>query len=140
MNNPATESKHTPEAEVAPTLLMHVPGNANLIGHYSAATVDVVRERERQIEKEGWTPEHDDSHPNGSLAEAGACYAMAFENQPMPMDWPWEVNWWKPKDRRSNLVRAAALLIAEIERLDRAENYASRNAALHQSTGGADHG
>jgi hypothetical protein len=27
--------------------------------------------------------------------------------------------WWKPKDRRRDLVRAAALIIAEIERLDR---------------------
>lgn len=36
--------------------------------------------------------------------------------------WPWDREWWKPKDRRRNLVRAAALLIAEIERLDRAED------------------
>jgi hypothetical protein len=29
------------------------------------------------------------------------------------------VSWWKANDRRSNLVRAAALILAEIERLDR---------------------
>jgi hypothetical protein len=34
--------------------------------------------------------------------------------------WPWSVQWWKPKDRRRDLVRAGALIVAEIERLDRA--------------------
>lgn len=28
-------------------------------------------------------------------------------------------DWWKPKDRRRNLVKAGALIVAEIERLDR---------------------
>ena len=37
-----------------------------------------------------------------------------------PSYWPWEPRWWKPKNPRRDLVRAAALLIAEIERLDRA--------------------
>jgi hypothetical protein len=37
-----------------------------------------------------------------------------------PAFWPWPPEWWKPCDRRANLVRAAALLIAEIERIDRA--------------------
>ena len=92
------------------------------------AAADVLAERNRQIEAEGWTPEHDDSHAPGSLADAAACYAGAFDNQPLPATWPWEVNWWKPKDRRRNLVRAAALLLAEIERLDRADQ-ASRHAA-----------
>lgn len=36
------------------------------------------------------------------------------------MLWPWSGEWWKPKDRRRDLVRAAALIVAEIERLDRA--------------------
>jgi hypothetical protein len=34
--------------------------------------------------------------------------------------WPWHDDWWKPKDRRRDLIRAAALIVAEIERLDRA--------------------
>ena len=33
--------------------------------------------------------------------------------------WPWAAEWWKPKDCRRNLVRAGALILAEIERLDR---------------------
>jgi hypothetical protein len=34
--------------------------------------------------------------------------------------WPWSIDWCKPGDRRQNLVKAGALIIAEIERLDRA--------------------
>lgn len=35
----------------------------------------ISRERQRQIEVEGWTAEHDNAHPNGELAKAAACYA-----------------------------------------------------------------
>lgn len=39
----------------------------------------------------------------------------------VPQLWPasWHPSWWKPKDRRRDLIRAAALIVAEIERLDR---------------------
>ena len=36
---------------------------------------DVVAERVRQVEQEGWTAEHDDAHDLAELAEAAACYA-----------------------------------------------------------------
>lgn len=86
------------------------------------AAADVLAERGRQVESEGWTPEHDDGHKFGELAIAASCYA----DWPHPEGgrcagrWPWDHHWWKPKDRRTDLVRAAALLLAEIERLDRA--------------------
>ena len=85
---------------------------------------DVIAERKRQIEVEGWTPEHDDAHGLGQIAVAAGCYAM-FSNSHSnagrpPMFWPWSRNWWKPKGYRRDLVRAAAMLIAEIERVDRA--------------------
>ena len=89
------------------------------------AWVDVLAERCRQIEVEGWTPEHDDCHRDGSLAKAAYCYAWAAcglgmeSPPPAPPGWPWAGTWWKPRDTRSNLVRAAALLLAEIDRLDR---------------------
>ena len=87
----------------------------------SDALRDVAAERRRQIEAEGWTPAHDDEHAAGEMAEAAACYALGamFISGADDFIWPWELQWWKPKDRRSNLVRAAALLLAEIERLDR---------------------
>ena len=36
----------------------------------------IAQERERQIEKEGWTAEHDADHTEGQLAKAAACYAF----------------------------------------------------------------
>lgn len=94
----------------------------------SKATDDVLAERQRQIEAEGWTEEHDDAHEVGDLAAAGASYAGSAwlwlrcgEPDPAPTLWPWAAEWWKPKNPRRDLVRAAALLIAEIERLDRVE-------------------
>lgn len=94
----------------------------------SAATRDIIAERRRQVEVEGWTPEHDDTHAKGEMAIAAACYAVpgAIEwgswvyRARRVLKWPWERKWWKPKDRRRDLVRAGALIIAEIERLDRA--------------------
>jgi hypothetical protein len=85
------------------------------------ALVDVAAERKRQREVEGWTPEHDDTHISGEMARAAVCYADPLnEGQDYPpVKWPWSPGWWKPKDRRRDLVRAAALIIAEIERIDR---------------------
>lgn len=78
---------------------------------------DVAAERRRQIEAEGWTPEHDDQHDSGEMASAAVCYVIGRGNG---WWWPWHDAWWKPKDRRRNLVKAGALILAEIERLDRA--------------------
>ncbi len=100
---------------------------------FSKAALDVTAERRRQIEAEGWEPQHDDIvNKHGELAWAAACYAVAggaenpaacvigMKNIPHAL-WPWALHGFNPKDRRADLVRAAALLIAEIERLDRAE-------------------
>jgi len=88
---------------------------------------DVWRERVRQIESEGWTHEHDDAHDAGQMVAAACTYALettfdgaAAKGRWFGMLWPWDRKWFKPKDRRRDLIRAAALIVAEIERLDRA--------------------
>lgn len=90
----------------------------------TTAATDVLAERQRQMSSEGWTPEHDDEHEHGELADAAGCYALFSElfycaGEP-PRKWPWSDEWWKPTNRRRDLVKSAALLLAEIERLDRA--------------------
>jgi hypothetical protein len=39
-------------------------------------TAEIIAERRRQVDTEGWTEEHDDKHNGGELARAGACYAL----------------------------------------------------------------
>jgi len=111
----------------------------------TAATRDVLAERQRQISAEGWTPEHDDEHIPGTLSQAAGCYvewnAWEAEYQrdgAIPVNWPWAAEWWKPKDERRNLVRAGALILAEIERLDRAANKSviAANSAVNSREAG----
>lgn len=107
----------TEAARVKATSLSKAAGGAALI----------AEERARQIAKEGWTPDHDDEHTNGELADSAACYAALGGAQargranepwmPPPAAWPWDQSWWKPQDQMRNLVRAGALLAAEIDRL-----------------------
>lgn len=89
---------------------------------HSAAANDVLAERNRQVSEEGWTPAHDDAHNRRELAQAAACYAYGeqIDTQTGCHLWPWSEHWWKPRSERENLVRAGALILAEIERLDRA--------------------
>lgn len=117
----------------------------------SQVVKDLVNERERQVVGEGWSAEHDDGHPAGAIALAAACYAISgavsspisrseLTNEFLSGDpvwggrtvlsrlWPWQWSWFKPKDRRRDLVRAGALILAEIERLDRAAAARERDA------------
>lgn len=108
----------------------------------SKAVIDVMNERDRQWNDEKFDAKHDDVvNAGGQLAIAAGWYAFSsvyvdsreavgvhrseladhFHNDVGAYSWPWDAAWWKPKDRRADLVRAAALAIAEIERLDRAE-------------------
>ncbi|GAN55214.1 hypothetical protein [Tanticharoenia sakaeratensis] len=94
-----------------------------------AAWSDVRAERERQKMAEGWTEAHDDQYSLGELASAASAYAYSASATPSeanilggvpPVLWPWDRTWWKPTTPRRDLIKAAALILAEIERIDRA--------------------
>lgn len=114
-------------------------------GAPARALLDVIAERQRQISAEGWSLDHDDSHRNGDLAAAAACYALVagfasrFGFQGLRTGilscdwWPWGPSAWKPKDARRDLVRAGALILAEIERLDRAQARHASDCAVHNA-------
>lgn len=107
----------------------------------------IAAERLRQIETEGWTPERDDEHIDRSLAMAACCYA-APERLWMRRDnslsggleiydpWPWnpqfderrhpggavmDTSSYSPQERLDLLVKAGALIAAEIDRHLRAD-------------------
>jgi len=95
----------------------------------------IAAERERQITAEGWSEDHDATHIEGQLAYAAASYALyhglkttfppesfvklRLEDQ-ATKEWPWDAEWWKPSsDSVQNLVKAGALIAAEIDRISR---------------------
>lgn len=108
----------------------------------------IAAERQRQVTAEGWTPEHDDRHTKCELAWAATCYAapetvvrVAVQRdqdgagggvgwaEPWPTEYvknynrgePGYMPWRRPMvDRVTELVKAGALIAAEIDRLNRA--------------------
>ncbi len=84
----------------------------------------IYSERIRQITQEGWNEEHDDKHTDGELARAAAVYAVPANHRTQAMlfsTWPFDDSWLKltPDDREKELVKAGALIVAELERLAR---------------------
>lgn len=87
----------------------------------------VLAERRRQIKTEGYTTERDDQYTLGQLADAAGAYAFwahtcniqDFKVTTVPPSWPWHPEHWKPTTQRTMLIKAGALILAEIERLDR---------------------
>jgi len=79
---------------------------------------DVMFERKRQVYVLGFDAPHDDNWNRGELKEAAIVY---IDKHLKRSRWPFGEFWYRPKDERQNLVRAAAMLIAEIDRLDRIE-------------------
>ncbi|MFN7178349.1 hypothetical protein [Hyphomonas sp.] len=97
-------------------------------GGAPAGTLDaaeaMLRERRRQIVAEGFDPQADDRYTDGQLARAAARYAVwnilpETGRAMIVWLWPFAAGWFKPRTHRENLVRAGALILAEIERLDR---------------------
>lgn len=129
MRNAIWSAETTAHSDIfSPTREQCKAGYAALIAAkpINRAITDIAAERRRQIEVEGWSSEHDDSYKLGQMGLAASCYAenaalpLPRLRKAIPKKWPWHSDWWKPKDTRRDLVRAGALIAAEIERLDRA--------------------
>lgn len=94
---------------------------------------DVADERVRQ-EGKGYSAAHDDKLRSGELGQAAAAYATyaALQIQRtgagrlappvVPDSWPfWTAGFVAEENPRDNLIKAIALAVAEVERLDRLE-------------------
>ena len=92
----------------------------------SGAARDVLSERRRQIMEEHRLPSDDDDYTLGQLAWAASGYAAGSTPSHQaggtlqPTNWPWAPRWWKPGAPRQMLIKSGALILAEIERIDRA--------------------
>jgi len=86
-----------------------------------------AKERQRQIEIEGYTPERDSHYSNDELFMAGCCYLASERTRAInkenydpyipPNGWPWSVESWKPSpdNRIKELVKAGALFRADYD-------------------------
>lgn len=103
---------------------------------------EIATERWRQIDGEGFSLWHDDGHTEAQLARAAAtyCYMASLgpeqrvavmraisgsretpETQIVRALWPstWSMHWLKSTLVRRDLIKAGAIVVAEIGRLDR---------------------
>lgn len=100
----------------------------------------IAEERKRQIEFEGYTPQHDSEHTARELISAARTYSESadlhllsesFEpsdswhntNEPfywieIKNHWPWDEESFKPTTALRDLVKAGALIAAAIDRLN----------------------
>lgn len=90
----------------------------------------IAIERQRQMATERFTSTHDEQYQRGELAKAAVAYAQLAATEleagtrghigwlNPPAIWPWEAHWWKPVDARRDLVRAGALIAAQIDLID----------------------
>ena len=100
----------------------------------------ISAERNRQILEKGFLSSADDEYKSGELILAAIGYATKavprFDQIDVwsgiatnidathtpPAWWPWDESWWKPSTNPiDNLVKAGALIAAEIDRLRRVQ-------------------
>ena len=81
----------------------------------------ITQERQRQID-EGYTIKGDQKYQRDQLSLVAISYILAIDEKgSMPLIWPWNGNTWKPKSREENLIRAGALIAAELDRIHNLE-------------------
>lgn len=119
-----TANHSTPEEAAAAWNTRATPPRAEV----DVAVRDVLAERDKQRAK--WGDAHDDKHSDGALSAAAAVLAHPEVDGVFGPDWAFELRVKHDNDDRTRRVIAAALLLAEIERLDR--------RALARATGGND--
>lgn len=91
----------------------------------TVAVAAILAERHRQTIVEGYTLEHDDEHVGGEIADAAACYAASSfiktedGAEVWPFDGPAKFGDNTIDGKIGDLVKAGALIVAEIERLQR---------------------
>lgn len=84
-----------------------------------STAIDLVKEeREKQINKYGYTAVHDRQHHNKAVLYGALAYlnSTIYSSTAGIEDWPFEKESFKPEGDVKNLVKAAAMIIAEIDK------------------------
>lgn len=142
------------DIEQLPTGILFITNK--LVNKYiSQGMFDVVSERISQEVENHYSEESDDHQNQLQLLIAAVSYCLYPPDNDLERNamttffypatestgdikrvseqlWPWDSNTFKPRDRRNNLVRAAALIMAEIDRMDRLSEKEERNKILKE--------
>jgi hypothetical protein len=83
--------------------------------------LEIVNERMRQVEAKGYAPDQDNLYIQRELLDGARAYLLSADHDrdAGSFVWPWPMEHFKPGAPRRDLIKAAALIVAEIERLDR---------------------
>lgn len=113
----------------APIAAAATPEGADIL--WSPAMRLVLRERVDQVERHGYSPQHDDGHGNGDIGRGAIAYALAalaYANDDdaelfvqAERNWPWDQAGFHPSDEVLCHIKAAAMHIAEADRVIRAK-------------------
>ena len=78
----------------------------------------VKEEREKQINKHGYTVAYDRQHHDKAVLHGALAYlnSTIYSSTVGIEDWPFEKESFKPEGDIKNLVKAAAMIIAEIDK------------------------
>lgn len=106
----------------------------------------IALERKRQVEEECWTLQHDDGHIGDQLALAASVYALpagrrSYRNHLLPENWPFDASYWRPSpgNRIKELVKAGALIAAEIDRLKRKSSATAEKSSADENCARSPH-
>ncbi len=108
-----------------------------MMAELSPAARSVLAERHRQISAKGYTPAADDRYTGCELAAAAATYAVGTKPSDLQVlnarVWPWPAHTFHFSTYRRSLEKAGALILAELERLDRRDGvgYVSTDVSGH---------
>ena len=112
------------------TVILHggtlEPVDEALLTHSHLTSLELRNERHRQEDVEGYAAEGDDLYTGGELALAAVAYLLSATSGQRDAGltfWPdgWDADAFKPTNARRDLIKAGALIIAEIERRDRVD-------------------
>ena len=109
--------------QITATYGVNIHGEKRIASYTNAASA-VLAERERQKSELRYDETHDDAHTDGDLAQAACAFVSAALHKPIYTSLGPLTMWNSHRsDRtpREKLVQAAALILAEIERIDRAQ-------------------
>ena len=114
INYPTEQAIVEETTRISELIVSHFQENDS--SYFSPGAEAIRKERVRQISREGYDSEHDDKNDPKMLLLAAISYLLHAVDNEQPEDyWPFEAEYFKPKDFQRDAERAGALIAAAID-------------------------